>query len=76
VSANRRIVFRFEHGAAWDGDLVNYRQEVTTMAMKSPVHPGRIVKGALADLGLSVTDAAVLNVARPTLSNPLPRRAG
>jgi addiction module HigA family antidote len=40
------------------------------MAMKAPVHPGRIVKGALDDLELSVTDAAaVLNVARPTLSN-------
>lgn len=40
------------------------------MTMKAPAHPGRIVKGAIADLGLSVTDAAaMLNVARPTLSN-------
>ncbi len=28
------------------------------MAMKNPVHPGTIVKGCLADLELSVTDAA------------------
>ena len=28
------------------------------MSMKYPVHPGAIVKGALEELGLSVTDAA------------------
>jgi antitoxin HigA-1 len=45
--------------------------------MKSPVHPGRIVKGALEDLELSVTDAAAaLNVARPTLSNLINGHAG
>lgn len=39
------------------------------MAMKAPVHPGRIVKGCLDDLELSVTDAAkVLGVTRPTIS--------
>ena len=47
------------------------------MVMKAPVHPGRIVKGALADLELSVTAAAaVLNVARPTLSNLINGHAG
>ncbi|MCC6944831.1 MAG: HigA family addiction module antidote protein [Thermomicrobiales bacterium] len=45
--------------------------------MFDPAHPGRIVKGALDDLGLSVTDAAqVLNVARPTLSKVINGRAG
>jgi addiction module HigA family antidote len=47
------------------------------MAMQSPVHPGRIVKGALDELELSVTAAAaVLNVARPTLSNMVNGHAG
>jgi len=37
--------------------------------MKTPVHPGRIVKGCLDDLELSITDAAqVLGVTRPTIS--------
>jgi addiction module HigA family antidote len=39
------------------------------MPMKNPPHPGGIIKDCIADLGLSVTDAAkVLDVARPTLS--------
>ncbi|MFN8593653.1 MAG: HigA family addiction module antitoxin [Thermomicrobiales bacterium] len=47
------------------------------MTMKSPVHPGRIVKGAIDDLGLTVTAAAVvLNVSRPTLSNVINGKAG
>jgi addiction module HigA family antidote len=46
------------------------------MPMLDPVHPGRIVKGALEDLGLSVTEAAMLNVARPTLSNLINGHAG
>ena len=37
--------------------------------MKNPVHPGRIVKGSIEELGLSVTDAAkVPGVTRPTIS--------
>ena len=37
--------------------------------MKNPVHPGRIVKGSIEELGLSVTDAAkVLGVTHPTIS--------
>jgi addiction module HigA family antidote len=45
--------------------------------MKAPVRPGRIVKGALDDLELSVTDAAaVLNVARLMLSNLINGHAG
>lgn len=40
------------------------------MPMKDPVHPGRIVRGALADLGVTVTAAArALHVSRPALSN-------
>ncbi len=47
------------------------------MAMKKPVHPGRIVRGAIEGLGVSVTDAAkALHVSRPTLSNLLNGKAG
>ena len=47
------------------------------MTMKEPVHPGRIVRGAIEDLDLTVTDAArVLNVARPTLSSLINGKAG
>lgn len=39
------------------------------MPMKNPVHPGRIVKGSLEELGLTVTEAAkILGVTRPTVS--------
>ncbi len=39
------------------------------MAMKKPVHLGRIVRGSLAELGLTVTQAArALGVTRPTVS--------
>ncbi len=39
------------------------------MPMKNPVHPGRIVKGSLDELGLTITEAAtVLGVTRPTVS--------
>ena len=45
--------------------------------MKTPVHPGRIVKGALSELNLTVTDAArALNVSRPTLSSLINEKAG
>jgi addiction module HigA family antidote len=45
--------------------------------MKSPVHPGRIVRGTIDDLGLTVTDAAhMLNVSRPALSSLLNGRSG
>ena len=47
------------------------------MAMKNPVHPGRIVRSAIEDLGVSVTGAAnALNVSRPALSNLLNEKAG
>ena len=47
------------------------------MPMKRPVHPGRIVRGTIDDLGLTVTDAAhVLNVSRPALSSLLNGRSG
>jgi antitoxin HigA-1 len=46
------------------------------MPMKNPVHPGRIVKGSIEELGLSVTDAAkVLGVTRPTISKLVNGRA-
>jgi addiction module HigA family antidote len=45
--------------------------------MKNPVHPGRIVRGVIEELNLSVTDAAhMLNVARPTHSSLLNGRSG
>lgn len=47
------------------------------MTIRNPVHPGRIVKGALRELNLTVTDAArALNVSRPTLSSLINERAG
>lgn len=47
------------------------------MTMANPVHPGRIIRTAIDDLNLSVTDAArVLNVSRPTLSTLLNGRSG
>ena len=46
------------------------------MPMKNPIHPGAIVKGSLAELGLSVTAAAkVLGVTRPTVSKLINGRA-
>lgn len=46
------------------------------MPIKNPVHPGAIVKGSLAELRLSVTDAAkVLGVTRPTVSKLVNGRA-
>ena len=46
------------------------------MPMKNPAHPGRIVKGSIEELGLSVTDAAtVLGVTRPTISKLVNGRA-
>jgi addiction module HigA family antidote len=47
------------------------------MAMKTPVHPGAILReDVLADLGLSVTEAAErLGVARVTLSRVVNERA-
>lgn len=47
------------------------------MAMKRPVHPGRIVRSAIADLDLTVTAAArMLNVSRPTLSTLINGKSG
>ncbi|MDN5836926.1 MAG: HigA family addiction module antitoxin [Nitrosospira sp.] len=47
------------------------------MTMKNPVHPGRIVRGALSELNLTVTGAArALNVSRPTLSSLINEKAG
>lgn len=47
------------------------------LAMKDPVHPGRIIRGCFEELGLTVTDAAsALNVSRPALSTLLNGRSG
>jgi addiction module HigA family antidote len=48
------------------------------MAMKNPVHPGRIVReDCLEPLGLSVTKAAkVLGVTRQALNNVVNEKAG
>src|SRR3954447_1870233 len=40
------------------------------MPMKEPVHPGRIVRAAIEDIDVTVTDAAkALHVSRSALSN-------
>jgi len=45
--------------------------------MKHPAHPGRVVRGAIDDLDVSITAAAkALNVSRPALSNLLNEKAG
>jgi len=48
------------------------------MPMKSPAHPGRIVRNAcLEPLGLSVTDgAAILGVSRQALNNVINGKSG
>ena len=48
------------------------------MAMKNPVHPGRIVRsGCLEPLNLNITDGAqILGVSRLTLSNIVNERSG
>jgi addiction module HigA family antidote len=47
------------------------------MAMNYPVHPGRIIRESIDDLGLTEVDAADgLNVSRSTLSNLLNGRSG
>ena len=64
----------FEDGDVYDVDLVDYHQdEVETMAMKNPPHPGHSIReNCLDGLGLIVTEAAkVLGVARHTLSRLL-----
>ena len=45
--------------------------------MKRPAHPGRVVRGAIDDLAVSITAAAkALNVSRSALSNLLNEKAG
>ena len=47
------------------------------MAMKEPVHPGRIERSAIEELDVSVTAAAkALHVSRPALSNLINGHAG
>lgn len=47
------------------------------MPMKNPAHPGRIVRDAIEEMGLTVTAAArMLNVSRPALSSLINGKAG
>ena len=47
------------------------------MQMKSPSHPGDIIRDCLDELGVNVTDAAkALGVTRATLSRLINRKAG
>ena len=78
VSANWRVVFRFEGGHARDVDFIDYHKEDRTMAMKDPPHPGLSVRNdCLGPLGLSVTEAAKrLGVSRKQLSDIVNCHAG
>lgn len=47
------------------------------MPMKNPSHPGRIVRGSLDELGITITEAAkALGVTRQTLNNLVNGKAG
>jgi antitoxin HigA-1 len=47
-----------------------------TMPMKAPAHPGRLIKGALDDLGATTTEAArALGVTRQHLNNVIAGRS-
>lgn len=47
------------------------------MSMKTPVHPGRIIKDGIDDLGLTLTEAAaMLRVSDAALSSLLDGRSG
>jgi addiction module HigA family antidote len=60
----------------WTWWITTDEGEGDIMPMKKPVHPGRIVKGSMTELGLSVTDASrVLGVTRPTISKLVNGRA-
>ncbi len=71
VRANWRIIFRFSAGDAYDVELIDYHQRNHPMPMKSPVHPGRVVRqDCLEPLHLSVTAASkALGVTRQALNN-------
>lgn len=70
VTGNWRTTSRFVNGEALDVDVVDHHYGGAGVAMKNPVHPGRIVRRAIGDLGVSVIDAAkALQVSRPALSN-------
>lgn len=78
MNVNWRITFRFVDG---DVELVDdqdyhWRKE-KGMVMKSPVHPGEILReDVLSGLGLSVGEAACrLGISRATLSRVLHGRA-
>jgi addiction module HigA family antidote len=72
VSGNWRVAFTFVESDVELVDYQDYHQE-ETMTMKSPIHPGEILReDVLADLGLGVTEAADrLGMSRVTLSRVL-----
>jgi len=73
------FVFYFDNADDLDIDLIDHRLERnTTVPMKNPPHPGRIVRDeCLQALGLSVTAGAkVLGVSRQALNNLVNERAG
>ncbi len=78
VSANWRVVFRFDGGDVTDVDLTDYHWEAREMPMKNPPHPGLSVRhDCLNPLGLTVTEAARrLGVSRKQLSELVNGRSG
>jgi addiction module HigA family antidote len=80
VRANWRIIFRFEDADAVDVELIDYHEVGgrTSMSMKNPSHPGRIIRyDCLEPLKLSVTEAAkALGVSRQALNNVVNEKSG
>jgi addiction module HigA family antidote len=71
VSANWRVISRFEGEDAADVDLVDYHEWDDTVRMKNPPHPGRhVLKDCLEPLSLSITKGAKASgMTRLTLNN-------
>lgn len=81
VRANWRPMFRIEDVDTLGVEFVDYhweRKEKTTMRMKSPPHPGRIVRQeCIEPLSLTVKEAAErLGITRQTLNNLVNGKAG
>ena len=78
VSADWRVVFRFDGEGAEDVDLTDDQLETRAVPMKDPPHPGLSVRhDCLEPLGLTVTEAARrLGVSRKQLSELVNGRSG
>jgi addiction module HigA family antidote len=79
VRANWRVIFRFSQGKASDVDLVDYHRNegMPRMPMKNPPHPGALIRDNIADLGLSVAEAATgLGITRQQLYNLVNGKSG